>query len=122
MVVDRARILFKVVEDDHNEDLEIYKWLFKLPKHEFEAEVEKNKNLGEFDRMHYYMNTDPAKMCHLKTIGLGIKLFKQKFENVVHEIINIRNKIIKVQNEWREYDKPENAGLDTRHVAKFISF
>ena len=121
LVADRCRLLFKVVSDGTNADISDYKHLFKLSKKDFEHEM-KNPKYGEVDRMHYMMATDPAKMGHVREVEKDLKEFKNKFQDLVHDIIRMKNRILKTQNDFKEIDKPEKAGCDVKNIAKFIKY
>ena len=93
-----------------------------MNKKSFEVEMASNPKYGEVDRMHYIMNTDPAKMTYVRTVEQDFIDFKNRFQNIVHDLIVLQNRIFLAQQEFRVIDNPEKAGLDPKNVAKFIAY
>lgn len=81
-----------------------------------------NPKYGEVDRMHYIMQTDPSKMMFVRELEKDILEFKYEFQQHVHELIKLRNKIFNTQQKFKIIDNPERAGLDPKNVAKFVEF
>lgn len=96
--------------------------LFRMNKKSFEIEISNNPKYSELDRMHYTINTDPAKMAYVREAEKEFMEYKNRFENLVHDIIRIQNKIFITQQEFKIIDNPKKAGLDTKNVAKFIDY
>jgi len=119
MVSSRTRVLLRMLSKGTNASMDDYKRLFVMNRKDFEEEM-KNPKYGDIDRMYYIMMNDPSKMVHTRKVGEELNEFRKKFQDLAHELIKIRNKIFNTQQEFKKIDNPKRAGLEPRHVAKFL--
>jgi hypothetical protein len=48
--------------------------------------------------------------------------YHNKFQSVIHDLIRIRNRIFKLQREWKRNDNPEDIGLTSENIVKFMEY
>ena len=90
-----------------------------MNRSDFEEEM-KDPKYGDIDRMHYIIQSDPSKMMHTRKVEYELYQFKEKFQEHVHDLIKLRNRIFNTQLEFKRIDNPKRAGLEPRNVAKFL--
>mmetsp|Transcript_9222 Transcript_9222/g.8154 ORF Transcript_9222/g.8154 Transcript_9222/m.8154 type:complete len:186 (+) Transcript_9222:280-837(+) len=119
MVSTRTRVLLRMIAKGTKASEEDYKRLFVMNRKHFEEEM-KDPKYGDIDRMHYIMQSDPSKMMHTRKVEYELLEFKEIFQQEVHDLIKLRNRIFNTQQRFQKIDNPKRAGLEPRNVAKFI--
>lgn len=90
-------------------------------KNNYELEI-KNPKYNEVDKFHYYTRVDPKLFYKMKELNDKNRHYHNKFQSVIHDLIRIRNRIFKLQREWKRNDNPEDIGLTSENIVKFMEY
>mmetsp|Transcript_3884 Transcript_3884/g.3640 ORF Transcript_3884/g.3640 Transcript_3884/m.3640 type:complete len:110 (-) Transcript_3884:45-374(-) len=44
------------------------------------------------------------------------------FKEIIHDLIRIRNRILRLQFDWRKNDNPKESGLTPENIVKFLEY
>ena len=46
--------------------------------------------------------------------------YHRKFKEYIHDLIRTRNRILRLQYDWKKNDKPKESGLEPESIVKFL--
>jgi len=121
IIPERMRVLFNIVKHESDATFEDYEKLYKMNKKNFEVEI-KNSKYNEIDKFHYMTRVHPDIYYKMKDLNDKNRFFHRKFQEVVHEQVRVRNRIIILQNEWTLADKPSDIGLTCTNILNFMEY
>jgi hypothetical protein len=82
----------------------------------------KNQKYNEIDKFHYYTRVHPSLFYKMKELNDKNRLYHRKFKQAIHDLVRIRNKIFKLQEEWKANDNPDEIGLTSENIVKFMEY
>lgn len=100
---------------------EEYAALFKMKPKDSKIEVQSSK-YNEYDRMHFLTGVSAASMETVHILNKKSSDFKFKFQSLIHDLIRIRNKILRVQRNYKKQDCPDKYGIKAENIVKFMEY
>ena len=121
IVPERIRILFKILETGSSISFEKYSELFHYPPEHAKLIIQQPE-YNEYDRMHFLCGVQPEIMKSVKVLNDKVKIYKHRFQTLIHTLIRTRNRILRVQAQYNSEDSPQQYGLTGENIVKFLNY
>lgn len=119
IVPDRMRVLFNIAREESSSTYEEYEHLFKQSGKTFDMTI-KEPCYNGIDRFHYFWGVHPNIFYKMKNLNDKNRKYRLLFKEIIHDLIRIRNRILRLQFDWRKNDNPKESGLTPENIVKFL--
>jgi len=121
IVPERVRWLFKIWDMQANYTPKEYEELWKMKKKHAENLLQSDK-YNENDRMHYAWGVKYNVIELVWKLNNKTKAMLNKFKEALGQLVRVRNRLLQLQWEFRNSDKPYDYGLTPENIVSFMEY